>query len=273
MEEGAGADGSGGDGGVRRGGDHRRRRGVGSRNARERQCSAHGGCCVDRGQLDDLRRHLFGAALQPAQTDRQGQRAAAGPGLVRRLRYEPATGWHAAGNRRRHLRVDRLEQGVRLRCAHRPDALAVRPEDPGRSGSAICAAASPIGALRPGTARSTWARSTAAWSPSMPRPASRCGQTLTIDPKRALLHHERPACRQGHGAHRRCRRRIWRARLHQRLRCRDRQARLAFLYRAGRSLAAVRERRDEEGGPTWSGELAGTWRGRYRLGRAWSTTL
>ncbi len=34
-------------------------------NACERQCQAHGGSCRDRGQLDDLRRHLFEQRFSP----------------------------------------------------------------------------------------------------------------------------------------------------------------------------------------------------------------
>ena len=51
---------------------------------------AHGGFCRDGGQLDDLRRHLFGAALQPLAQINTRQREAAGSRLVRRLRHEPA---------------------------------------------------------------------------------------------------------------------------------------------------------------------------------------
>ena len=79
--------------------------------------------------------------------------------------------------------------------------------------------------------------------------------------------HDGAADRQGQGDHRRERRRSPDAWILRRLRCDDRTARVALLYGARRSVQAVRERRDEEGGRDLGRRLVEEGRRRRGVGR------
>ena len=79
------------------------------------------------------------------------------------------------------------------------------------------------------------------------------------------LHNHRGAARgQRQGFHRRRRRGLWRSRRSQRIRRRNRQARMALVHCAGRSFQAIRERSDGQGGEDLGRHvpLLGEWRRR-----------
>ena len=61
------------------------------------------------------------------------------------------------------------------------------------------------------------------------------------------------------------------ARILRRLRCDDRPSCLAVLHRAGRSVEAVRKRRDEESGGRPGTASGGSWAAAARCGTAWPT--
>ena len=120
---------------------------------------------------------------------------------------------------------------------------ALRSEGAGRAGRSMPAATSSTAASRPGTASlylGTLDGRLVALDAATGKPV---WEVMTVEPWRALHDHRRAARRQGQGDHRQRRRRDGRARLRHRVRRRDRQAAVALLHGARRSVEAVRERR------------------------------
>ena len=158
------------------------------------------------------------------------------------------TGSHAARRQRRHLRHHQLERRHCRRRAHRQEKwrwdpwvnqTQVRPE--------ICCGVVNRGlAIYQGTGLRAGDRRPAAGARRGHRQG---GLGIARGVPAGSLHADDGAAdRQGQGDHRRERRRSSDARILRRLRRDDRPARVALLYRARRSVEAVRERRDEEGG-------------------------
>ncbi len=83
--------------------------------------------------------------------------------------------------------------------------------------------------------------------------------------------HHGAAHRQGQSNHRRCRRRVSRARLLRRVRRQDRQVRLEVLHRSRRSVEALRERGDAEGRRDLERRSGGNTAAALPSGTAWPT--
>ena len=164
-------------------------------------------------------------------------------------------GVDAAGHRRRHVRHERVEQGVRARCDNRSAALDLRPEGarPGR---------------RQRLLRRRESRRRGVEGPGVPRHArrppgrARCrhrqaGLGSDHRPAGAALHHHRRAAgREGQGAHRQRRRGNGHARLRLRLRRRHRPAEsgASTPCPAIPSQAVRKPQRSRRRRKTWSGE-------------------
>ena len=185
-----------------------------------------------------------------------GQRGAARPRLELRPRHRASrAGIDAAGDRRRHVRHQRLEQVV---CAGREDRqgdLALRSQGAGRSGRQGLLRRGAIAVSRPGTARSSSARST---DVCVAVDAATGKQVWEVDDGSggSELHHHRRAARvRRQGAHRQRRRRARRAWLCHGLRRGDAASKLWRFYTVPGDPAQPFENAAlEKAAKTWKGQ-------------------
>ena len=223
----------------------------------------------NRRRLADLRpdaRRKRATARSSRSTPATVEPARAGLVLRPRIRRR-RPGSDAAGLERHRLRHHQLERRVRGRRAHRQGALALgsgsesdrrAPEDLLRRRE------SRHRALRRQDHRAGHRRPAAGARRRDRQAGVGSARRLSAGPPHD---HDGAAHRQGQGDHRRQRRRSSDARVLRRLRCGDRTARVAVLHGARRSVQAVRERGDEEGGRDLGRRVVEARRRRRGLGR------
>ena len=199
-----------------------------------------------RRRLAVVRARLLRAALQPARSDQRRQRREARPGVAVRDRDRSRPRGDAARRRRRDVHDRVVERHLRDRRAHRQAAVEVRP----RGASQV---------RQPRLLRRRQSRRRVLQGQGLRRRArrpagrDRCDERqgrVADDDRRseAAVHdHRRAAHRERQGHHRQRRRGVRRARLRVGLRRRDRQARVALLHRARRSVEAAGEQGARQG--------------------------
>ena len=212
-------------------------------SAQQKRAGGRCGAAIGRGAqpgLAVLRPRLLRAAIQPARSDQRQERRAARARVAVRDGDQSRPRGDAARRRRRDVCDRIVERHLRDRRAHRQAAVEVRP----RSASQV---------RQHRLLRRRQSRRRVLQGPVYVGVldgrlvAHRCGERqggVADDDGRseAAVHdHRRAAHREREDHHRQRRRRVRRARLRVRVRRRDRQAGVALLHRARRSVEAAGE--------------------------------
>ena len=194
--------------------------------------------------MAEQRPRLRRQSLQSARSGHAGQCRQAGACLDLSAGFDPRRRSDADRGRRDNVRHRALGHRARGRRAHRRGEMDLRSAFAARRGLQALLRhrqSRRRGLQRQGVRRLAGCASLCARRRHRRHLVERRRKSRPLAP---LYDLGRAAHRQRQGVHRRRRRRIWRAWRSQRLRCGDRQTRLALVDRAGRSVQAGGERRD-----------------------------